>query len=80
MSVRVLGDLERGRRANYLDSTLAAIEGSLGWAPGSCERIVAGGRPAREMDPMLSRLLDAWPRLSHDARAMLVELAERALR
>jgi len=80
LSVRLLADLETGNRDNYLPATLAAVEAALGWSYGTCERVVAGGRVAREMDPALVRLMDAWPHLSPDARALLAELAERALR
>lgn len=76
LSVRLLADLETGRRTRYQPSTLAAIEATLGWTAGSCERIVAGGRARREADPSLVRLLDVWPRLSPDARLLLVTLAE----
>lgn len=80
LSTRVLDDLEAGRRARYQPTTLAAVESALGWAPGSCERIVAGLRPRRETDPTLVRLLDVWPRLSPDARLVLVLFAEAATR
>jgi hypothetical protein len=78
VSVRVIGDLERGRRANYLETTLGAVEGALGWEVGTCQRIVAGGQPAHNHDAMMIRLLAIWPYLSNDARAMLVAGAERA--
>src|SRR5580658_7758274 len=41
---RTLGKLENGQRVSA--STLGAIENQLGWAPGSCRRILAGGEPA----------------------------------
>lgn len=75
----LLDDLETGKRDNYRESTYAAVEAALGWEPGSCLRIVRGGRPWRALDPALVQLLDVWPRLSQDARAMLAELAQRAL-
>ena len=74
--MRVLADLETGARTNYLESTLAAVEACLGWSPGTCARIVEGGRVRRETDPLMVRLMDAWPLLSPDARAMLVKMAE----
>lgn len=80
ISSRVLDDIEKGRRENYSESTLAALEAALGWAPGTCLRVVQGGRVRREADPLLVRLLDAWTVLSPDARVLLVELAERASR
>ena len=80
ISRRVLDDVEKGRRENYSETTLAAIEAALGWAPGTCLRVVQGGRVRRDVDPVLVRLLDVWVTLSPDARAMLVEIAERAAR
>jgi len=78
ISRRVLDDVEKGRRTNYSDATFAAIEAALGWEPGTCLRVVQGGKVRREVDPVLVRLLDVWVTLSPDARAMLVEIAERA--
>jgi hypothetical protein len=40
---RTLGKLENGKRVS--PSTLGAVENHLGWAPGSCRRILAGGEP-----------------------------------
>jgi transcriptional regulator with XRE-family HTH domain len=40
---RTLGKLENGQRVS--PSTLGVIENVLGWAPGSCRRILAGGEP-----------------------------------
>ena len=40
---RTLGKLENGQRVS--PSTLGMVENKLGWAPGSCRRILAGGEP-----------------------------------
>lgn len=80
VSERVIDDIERGSRANYAPATLASVEAALGWTPGTCLRVVGGGRVRRDVDPSLVRLIDSWRRLSPDARAMLVDIAERALR
>ena len=62
---RTLGKLENGQRVSA--STLAAIENQLGWAPGSCRRILAGGEPSSgtaipgeedDADPTLRYLAD----------------------
>lgn len=62
---RTLGKLENGQRVSA--STLAAIENVLGWTPGSCRRILAGGEPAttspaqdsgQDADPTLRYLAD----------------------
>ena len=76
---RVVDDIERGRRSNYSEGTLASLEVALGWTAGSAQRVVEGGRPRRDIDPTLSRLLEVWPQLSRDSRVMLVDLAERAV-
>jgi transcriptional regulator with XRE-family HTH domain len=41
---RTLGKLENGGRVSA--STLGVVENHLGWAPGSCRRILSGGEPA----------------------------------
>ncbi len=46
---RTLGKLENGQRVSA--STLGAIENQLGWAPGSCRRILAGGEPVAGSEP-----------------------------
>jgi hypothetical protein len=48
---RTLGKLENGQRVSA--STLGVIENELGWAPGSCRKILAGGEPglARDEQP-----------------------------
>jgi hypothetical protein len=40
---RTLGKLENGQHVS--PSTLGMVENRLGWAPGSCRRILAGGDP-----------------------------------
>lgn len=80
LGARTLGDVERGRRDNYSDATLAAIEAALGWEPGTCLRIVQGGRVRRDIDPQMMRLLDAWRTLPPEARELLVLMAEQASR
>ena len=40
---RTLGKLENGQSVS--PSTLGIVENRLGWAPGSCRRILAGGEP-----------------------------------
>lgn len=41
---RTLGKVETGHRVSA--STLGALDNHLGWAPGSCRRVLAGGEPA----------------------------------
>lgn len=40
---RTLGKLENGQRVS--PSTLGVVENLLGWTPGSCRRVLAGGEP-----------------------------------
>lgn len=43
---KTIGNLEKGRLVSR--DTLAAVERVLGWAPGSCAAILAGGEPRLE--------------------------------
>ncbi len=79
VGLRVIAAIENAERDNFSPDTLAAIEAALSWEPGSAERARAGLRPRRYEDPGLTRLRALWPRLSADARRMLVDLAERAV-
>ena len=78
---RTLGKLENGQRVS--PSTLAMVENRLGWAPGSCRRILAGGEPivgspdrvqAKYEDPTLSHL-SSTPGLPPELVRGLVALA-----
>ena len=78
---RTLGKLENGQRVSA--STLAAIENQLGWAPGSCRRILAGGEPTLgtaapgdedDTDPTLRYLADT-PGLPPDVVRGIIALA-----
>jgi len=78
---RTLGKLENGQRVS--PSTLGMVENQLGWAPGSCRRILAGGEPVTEPaghgqeeydDPTL-RHLASTPGLPPDVVRGLIALA-----
>jgi transcriptional regulator with XRE-family HTH domain len=79
---RTLGKLENGQRVSA--STLGVLDNQLGWTPGSCRRILAGGEPeltgaAREEatsydDPTL-RHLASTPGLPPDVVRGLIALA-----
>lgn len=79
---RTLGKLENGHRVSA--STLGVIDNHLGWAPGSCRRILSGGEPdvtgaARDEltsydDPTL-RHLASTPGLPPDVVRGLIALA-----
>ncbi|HEY7325226.1 MAG TPA: helix-turn-helix transcriptional regulator, partial [Streptosporangiaceae bacterium] len=77
---RTLGKLENGHRVSA--STLAVIENELGWSPGSCRRILAGGAPGlaaanddgQYADPTLRHLANT-PGLPPDVVRGLIALA-----
>jgi hypothetical protein len=78
---RTLGKLENGQRVS--PSTIGMVENHLGWAPGSCRRILAGGEPnmaspelghAEYEDPTLWHLAST-PGLPPDVVRGLVALA-----
>jgi hypothetical protein len=78
---RTLGKLENGKRVSA--STLGAVENQLGWAPGSCRRILAGGEPtvmpgaaspAQYQDPTLQHIAET-PGLPPDVVRGLIALA-----
>jgi Helix-turn-helix len=78
---RTLGKLENGQRVSA--STLGVIENRLGWAPGSCRRILAGGQPVlaasalpeAEYDDPTLRHIAATPGLPPDVVRGLIALA-----
>jgi hypothetical protein len=79
---RTLGKLENGQRVSA--STLGVIENRLGWTPGSCRRILAGGEPGlvggglddvQYEDPTL-RHLASTPGLPPEVVRGLVALAK----
>ncbi|HKB30082.1 MAG TPA: helix-turn-helix transcriptional regulator [Streptosporangiaceae bacterium] len=77
---RTLGKIENGKRVSA--STLGAVENHLGWAPGSCRRILAGGEPSirpaagrpQYDDPTLQHIAET-PGLPPDVVRGLVALA-----
>jgi hypothetical protein len=78
---RTLGKLENGKRVS--PSTLGAVENNLGWTPGSCRRILAGGEPAvtseapaqpRYEDPTLQHIAET-PGLPPDVVRGMIALA-----
>lgn len=77
--MRVIAAIENAERDNFSPDTIAAIEAALSWEAGSLDRVRAGLGPKRYEDPGLTRLRTLWPRLSKDARVMLVDVAERAV-
>jgi hypothetical protein len=78
---RTLGKLENGQRVSA--STLGVVENQLGWAPGSCRRILAGGEPDTgtaeeshgEYDDPTLRHIASTPGLPPDVVRGLIALA-----
>jgi hypothetical protein len=78
---RTLGKLENGNGVS--GSTLGVVENHLGWAPGSCRRVLAGGEPAimaggaspaQYEDPTLQHIAET-PGLPPDVVRGLIALA-----
>lgn len=69
--------IESGDPIERHASTYAVIEDVLGWAHGDCEKILHGGRPARDSE--LQYVTNAWPRLSPQVRAIIVGFVDDAL-
>lgn len=80
LSMTTIDALEHARQTSYHASTLATVEHSLGWQPGSIDRILHGREPKPVSDPELAALLDLWPRLTARARRMVVTVATEAAR
>jgi Helix-turn-helix len=78
---RTLGKLENGQRVSA--STLGVVENQLGWAPGSCRRILAGGEPStgtsghghEEYEDPTLRHIASTPGLPPDVVRGLIALA-----
>lgn len=77
LSVSTVEDLEHGVPKDYSRATRAKVERALGWAPGDVDRILDGGEPTR--DPLLQHVINAWPRLGTQAKAIIVGAVDDAL-
>lgn len=78
ISERTLGNLERGHGAG--PNTISAVENSLGWEPGSAERIARGGEPIyieRQLRYSDTERQEVWDELgdyfNDEERAAIVE-------
>jgi hypothetical protein len=78
---RTLGKLENGKRVSA--STLGAVENQLGWAPGSCRKMLAGGEPVmpaaatshQQFDDPTLQYIAGTPGLPPDVVRGLIALA-----
>lgn len=75
--MRTLLSIESGDPVHRQPGTYAVIEDALGWAHGDCEKILNGGRPTPDSD--LQYVVNAWPRLSAQARAIVIGFVDDAL-
>lgn len=72
-------DLELGRRSNFKDTTLARVEGELGWPDHLIEELAGGAPFPLDLDPDLQLLADLWQRLTPRDRAAVLTLARQLL-
>lgn len=69
--------IEHGRDKQYRPLTLGKLEQALRWAPGDAQRIMDGGEPTT--DPHLQHVVNSWPRLNAQVRAVIVGTVDDAL-
>lgn len=78
LSTSTIDSIEHARKDRYDPATIAAVENTLGWKPGSVERLRQGLGPIYDADPDLTGLIDVWHQLSPGSRRLLRLLAEEA--
>jgi hypothetical protein len=91
LSARVMGDIEKRRRENFDQVTLARLEQALRWPPGRVDAILRGEQQSelsrivgrlrydedrRQLPHWASRILDAYQMLPADEQARVDELGE----
>ncbi len=79
LSQSTLDNLVHARKTSYDPATLAALEQTLGWKPGSVERVLNGLEPLYDDDPDLTALIELWPRLPPTTRRLLRMIAMESL-
>lgn len=75
LSARTVGDIERARRDSYDVATLARIEQTLKWTPGSVQNILDGGTPTPVRPELDTRLVER----ESDDLALMSLLAQSGL-
>lgn len=78
LSLSTVEHIERGEPKQYQAATRDKIERTLHWVHGDFERILEGGSPTPGGD--LQYVMDSWPHLDEQARAIIVQLVTEALR
>jgi hypothetical protein len=76
LSVSTILSIERGQMITRNHATKAAIEDAI-WAPGDFDKVLYGGWPTRERE--LQHVMNSWPKLSTQAKAMIVGMVDDAL-
>jgi len=88
LNQRLVSDLENARRTSYRPTTLGAVETAYRWAPGSIERVLAGGDPVEVAPVSASASLavtghteaESGPAEERSAEALEVAIRELARR
>lgn len=68
--IRLISDLENGKRTNYSRSTRQWVEGLYGWQPGSVDAVLAGGDPTEAPTVQAVEVPDPQDRLMVIATAI----------
>lgn len=80
VSTETIGNIENGRKDAYSPGVQAAVEAALNWVQGSFMSVADGKQARTKDDPLLDRVRALWPQLDEQARNMVVEIVEAALR
>jgi hypothetical protein len=73
---RTVERLENGEQSGYRTGTIDRLEAAMGWQHGSVDRVLEGGQPQPLPDPIMAKILDAWPHLSRRDRRVVLALVE----
>jgi len=79
VSLRLVGDLETGRRNNFSEANKAAVENALAWQNGSIDDTLNGGDPIELDEAHIARVRGASLAASSSA-GLFENLAHTALR
>lgn len=82
VSKSTVGNLENGRRkGRHAEGFLEHVEDLLGWVEGSIMQAGEQGKAPRvKADQYLARVHQAWPKLDEQAKKIVVDIVESAIR